>query len=448
MTVYYGTTGALYETDPRTARKGGGGTFCRATNDPKVGVKIWHDRTTAAHEADRCRCLMRWVPKPANTMLPIDIVSEVLGGPPVGCVFPFAEGELLGVILNPAARTAANIIYSHRDCIGVGANTAGGMAGNHAVGLLEKDVHQGNRIVGSQKVNGRYPVYGIDTDSRAFRAMVGGRLVEFDCHVGQAEFLPPEVSGKDLRLTRRGKSSDVFGLAILVWMLIKQGSHPFAWRHLKGGSVPGLDEIIRSGGWPFAPQKPLPIDVTPVDVGIRFRDLPPTIQSLFTRAFRDGHTDPSKRPSAQEWAEALTAWEQQTPQTNTATADARSYLSALWRIIAGRAGLGVVSRFVAKFITPSKKASPPVPVRHTRKRVWLQVSALLLVLVAATAGTICGVWYFAGLPSGREVGVPPKALEPAGNRGLRHLPPDDLFDGVPLWDELHREVNAERRNVP
>lgn len=445
MTVYYGTTGALYETDPRTARKGGGGTFCRTTNDSKVGVKIWHDRTAAPHEADRCRCLMRWVPQPANTMLPIDIVSEVPGGPPVGCVFPVAEGENLGVVLNPAARSAANIHLSRRDLIGIAANTAQGMADNHAVGLEEWDVNPGNRIVGSRKVNGRCPVYGIDTDSRAFRAMLGGKLVNFDCPVGQAEFLPPEVSGKDLRLTRRGKSSDVFGLAILVWMLLKQGSHPFAWRHLKGGSVPGLDEIIRSGGWPFAPQKPLPIDVTPVDVGLRFRDLPLTIQALFTRAFHDGHVDPSKRPTAREWAEALTAWEQ---QTKTAAADARTYLSALWRLIAARAGLNAVSRFVPLFRKPSKKTSQPVPVRHTRRRVWLQVSVLLLVVVAATGRTIYGVRYFHPWPGGRGAGAPPKAREPAGNRGPRDLPPDDLFDGVPLWDELHREVNAERRNMP
>ena len=445
MTVYYGSTGTQYHSDDRTARKGGGGTFCRTAHDPAVGLKVWHDSKAAPHEANRCRCLMRWVPKPANTMLPIDIVSEIPGGPPVGCVVPVAEGENLGVILNPAARTAANIFLSQRDLIGIAANTAEGMDGNHAVGLEEWDVNPGNRIVGSRRVNGRYPVFGIDTDSRAFRAMVGGGLVNFDCHVGQSEFLPPEVSGKDLRRVRRGKPSDVFGLAILVWMLLKQGSHPFAWRHLRGGAVPALDEIIRDGGWPFSPQKPLPAGVTPVDVGVRFRDLPPTIQALFTRAFRDGHSDPSKRPSAREWADALTAWER---QTSRAAADARAYLSALWRLIGGRAGLGAVARVAALFKRRSKKALPPVAPRRAKRRMRLRVPALLLVLVAVTCGTIYGVKYIAPFRGSPDAAAPSKPVEPAGQKGFRPLPPDDLFDGVPLWDELHREVNAERRKMP
>lgn len=445
MSSFYGQSGTVYRTSGTPAGRGGRGRFFRCVDNPAVGVKVLDDPAERAECRDRADLLSRWSGI-TRTMLPIEAVSEVPGGPLVGYALPVAEGDPLGVVLNPPARAKAGRRMDERDLIGVAASAAEGMAEGHAAGLPEGDVNPGNRIVSRVRMNGRYEARRIDADSSPVRGTTrGGRLADLKCPVGQPEFTPPEASGKNLRTVDRGWQSDVFGLAVLIWMLVKEGSHPFAWRHRHGGSIPSIAETIQDGGWPFSPQKPLPPGVEPVDVGVRFRDLPPQIQALFTRAFRDGHADPSKRPTAREWADALTTWER---QTSRAAADARAYLSALWGMVGGRAGLAAVSRVAALFRRPAKSPLSPAPARPAKGRLRVRVPAALLMIAAAALMTICGVKYLPPFLADRGAETPRQSAEPAGPAGGLQLQPDDLFDGVPLWDELHREVNAERRKTP
>lgn len=442
MLVRFGSDGVAYHLPDRPAAQGGRGRFFRCVNVPAVGVKLLDDPQELAQCADVGDVLKSWLRVP-ESMLPLDTVSETPGGPPVGYLIPVAEGDPIGVVLNPAARAWAGLSLTFKDLVGIAVGTASGMAANHAAYLTEGDVNQGNRIVGRTKVNGRFLVNVIDTDSFAFRGRTSdGRMVEFVSPVGHSEYIAPEAVGKDLRTLKRGPASDVFGLAVLIWNLIKDGSHPYAWRHLSGGSVPSIGEIIKSGQWPFAPKTPLPGGVEPLDVGVKFSDLPNTIQNYFTRAFTGS---PADRPTAKEWADALAEYEGTLPGAKphsgvSPTAAARAFLSALAGMTNAANVLRAVNRLVprlqgaAQHRAPNRPATPRTGPRR-QARWWVAVAAIVAVGIVA----VQLVNFHGKHPETPPAEVPPLLTSPS---------PAGRFTGVPLWDELDTEIQAERRVKP
>lgn len=437
MPDYFGRDGKVYSVADRPTARGGRGRFYPCTNDPSVGVKILDDPAERADCADKGDILSRWVRVP-GTVLPLTLVAETPGGPPVGLALPYVEGDPLGVVLNPAARAAANLSLGLRDLVGIAANVADGMAASHDAGLLEGDVNPGNRLVSRSRVGERFPAHRVDVDSSSFRGTTSdGRVCEFTCGVGQQEFTAPEFIGTNFRVTHRGRESDVFGLAVLIWMLVKEGSHPYAWRHLHGGSIPQLPDIMKSGGWPFAPKTPLPPDVQPLDVGVKYQDLPPTIQGLFTRAFAG---NPSARPQAAEWAYALTEWEKTIPaqmSVGSATQAARSFLQALHSLVTGSAALRAIGRVLgilganSPVAATAASSGPPLP-----QATAGPVAALIVVALALT-GTVAAV------------SLTPSLAPPSSPPLQTPKPPSPgRFDGIPIWQDLDSEIQAERKGKP
>ena len=122
----------------------------------------------------------------------------------------------------------------------------------------------------------------------------------YPCPVGSTYYTPAELIGlgKKLGQVRRTQEHDRFGLAAIIFQLLFDGCHPFA---AVGNDCTPLDRI-RAGDWPYtngAPYRPPP-SAPP------FRALPQAMQTIFTRTFVEGHWDPTARPTAEDWVEALT----------------------------------------------------------------------------------------------------------------------------------------------
>lgn len=437
MPVFHGLiSGTPYAIGTAAAGRGGQARFYTCSSDPTVGLKLYDDPAEGERNRDRLECQARWSRVPGS-MLVIEPVAATPGGPVVGCALPLADGDPLGVVLDPPARAAAGRRLDLADLIGVAADAAEGMARNHAAGLVEADVNPGNRLVARTRANGRYPVSVIDMDQASFTARTAaGVMAAFRCPVGQAEYLAPEVSGKDLRTVDRDRRTDAFSLAVLVWNLVKAGSHPFAWRHTSGGPVPALAEIIRAGGFPHAPGNPLPRGVQPLDVGAPFRSFPPAIQALFVRAFRDGHANPSSRPTADEWARELNVWQ---ASVAAATRPSQSRLGGLAAGLVRAIGLSAAAWAFARWRRPAG-AVQPVAGTTTAPSAVRWVGAAVAVGLLGIAVTIAGV-----LVAGRD----PRPTDPPPGSAADHPPADpDLFRGVPVWDDLHREPIAPRRAKP
>ena len=170
--------------------------------------------------------------------------------------------------------------------------------------LAVEVVHRVDAVIGDFQernilVSDTTQVTLVDCDSMQFIDVSGH---QFLCGVGRPEFTAPELAGVDLRVAARAKSSDLFALAIHIHQLLMAGNHPFmrgTWTG--GGEQPDALPLARIGAWAGGPGSPLLTH--PAAPPITF--LPNEIQRLFIRAFSEGARNPSARPTAQEWRDAL-----------------------------------------------------------------------------------------------------------------------------------------------
>ncbi|WP_295440617.1 SUMF1/EgtB/PvdO family nonheme iron enzyme [uncultured Thiodictyon sp.] len=167
-------------------------------------------------------------------------------------------------------------------------NLASAVAAIHAKGYCVGDLNESNCLV-----QGTALLTLVDTDSFQVPNPAGPPYL---CPVGKADYTAPEIQGQDFSRLRRNEEHDRFALAILVFQILQEGSHPFRGK----GGPPELEERIRRGLFPFVPgaaaaAPPLPL----------FSELAPPLRHLFRAAFHAGHANPGQRPSARDWAKAL-----------------------------------------------------------------------------------------------------------------------------------------------
>jgi DNA-binding helix-hairpin-helix protein with protein kinase domain len=175
------------------------------------------------------------------------------------------------------------------------ANYAAAVAALHAFPIVVSDINLKNVVV-----SGDLTVTVIDCDS--VQIEVGGRL--YGSRFYQDEFLAPELKGvADLHRLRREQTSDLWALAVLIWMTLMDGHHPFAgvWN---GSGEPEQDDHAAAGRFPYAPNA---APLSPSPEAPPWRALPKELQALFVVAFTSGAQRPERRPTALEWSDALVA---------------------------------------------------------------------------------------------------------------------------------------------
>jgi len=177
----------------------------------------------------------------------------------------------------------------------VGRNLATAVAAVHKSGLVIGDLNESNVLVSGQAM-----VKLIDVDS--FQVEVDGRVM--GCPVGKAEYLAPELQGRDLELMHRNQWHDLFALAVLLFQTLMLGRHPHAGRPC-GAIEPTLEESVANHWYAHTVERDVPLRPPP---GVTTNWLPPLVRSLFERAFG---SDPAARPTAKVWSEALKELEQE-----------------------------------------------------------------------------------------------------------------------------------------
>uniref|UniRef100_A0ACD5H2V0 Uncharacterized protein n=1 Tax=Desertifilum tharense IPPAS B-1220 TaxID=1781255 RepID=A0ACD5H2V0_9CYAN len=100
----------------------------------------------------------------------------------------------------------------------------------------------------------------------------------------------------------RAPEHDLFGLAVLIFQLLMEGTHPFAGVYKLPGDPPPMEKRIAEGYFPYGRKR---VPVTPMPVAPPFEILHPMLQELFIRCFEDGYLNPGVRPDARTWASAL-----------------------------------------------------------------------------------------------------------------------------------------------
>jgi DNA-binding helix-hairpin-helix protein with protein kinase domain len=180
--------------------------------------------------------------------------------------------------------------YLHR----AARNIAAAIAPLHARGYVVGDINESNILVSTSAL-----ISLVDTDSFQVRD-AGGKV--FRCAVGKAEFTPPELQGRVLRDVDRAAAHDLFGLGVLIFQLLMEGTHPFAGQYNGSGDPPSIVTRIQQGRFPYGSA---PGDYAPPPIAPDFTMPDPEIRDLFLRCFEQGHANPGRRPTATVWQETL-----------------------------------------------------------------------------------------------------------------------------------------------
>jgi TonB family protein len=215
-------------------------------------------------------------------------------GRPVGFLMPRAEGPRIFEFYNPVTRRARAPLFHYGLLHRTGMNLAAAFSALHARGYVVGDVNESNILVAPEGA-----VTLVDTDSFQVPDPRGA----FRSGVGRPEFTPPELQGMAFAGVDRTPAHDRFGLGVLLFLLLMEGTHPFAVRVGAGATEPlPLEDRIRAGMFPYAGSRR---GCTPPRLALPFGVVHPAVRALFERCFVDGHLDPAARPAAPEWSEAL-----------------------------------------------------------------------------------------------------------------------------------------------
>ena len=196
----------------------------------------------------------------------------------------------IGAYLNPSRRrrqiTARSSPYTYLHLVIMARNLAAATAALHRHGILIGDLNSRNVLASD-----RARVAIIDVDSFQTTDPRSGRT--FRCPVGTPEYTPPRLQGLDFAQVDRTVEDDDFALAIMVYLLLFQGAHPFAGTSTPDPNQASIAHRIADGLFAHAKGA----SATPHSALI-WRDTP--LKKPFTAAF-GGNTP----PTALEWQAIL-----------------------------------------------------------------------------------------------------------------------------------------------
>lgn len=296
-------SGQLIAIDTNTAiASGGEGRIYPIAQDPSLVAKIYHRPTD--EDADKLTVMFSMPPDApiaapghASIAWPLDLLHTVGGREKiVGFVMPRVTKVLpIHTFYTPKTRREQkplfNYLYLHRTA----RNLAAAVNALHARGYVIGDVNESNILVTDTAL-----VTLVDTDSFQVRDPYTGYV--YRCPVGKPEFTPPELQGQTFREIDRAPEHDLFGLAILIFQLLMEGTHPFLGVYLGSDEPPSLEARIRLGHFPSGTKR---IPYRPMPAAPPFEMLHPRLRQMFLRCFEEGHGNPLARPDAKTWVNAI-----------------------------------------------------------------------------------------------------------------------------------------------
>jgi DNA-binding helix-hairpin-helix protein with protein kinase domain len=274
--------------------QGGEGAIHELEGRPGVVAKIFH-QPLPQQRAEKIRAMvaLRTPALEKLTAWPIELLS-LPGGQPIGVKMPRVVGHRdIHQLYSPKSRRAAFPRADWRFLVRTAANVARAFATVHAEDAVIADVNHGGILVGADA-----RVRLIDCDS--FQVTAGGRC--FPCDVGVPMFTPPELQDRSLTGVVRSENHDGFGLAVMIFLILFMGRHPFAGRYLGEGEMP-IEQAIKEHRFAYGRDHDYaameqPPGTPPLDI------VSPPVAELFERAFAMSAAH-GGRPSAAEWIDAL-----------------------------------------------------------------------------------------------------------------------------------------------
>ncbi len=280
---------------------GRGGEACVYTipTDTNLVAKIYH-KPTDQHARKLSVMLAHPPENPTATLGHISIAwpYELLRSSDesksvVGFLMPRIRGMRPIIdFYNPRTRRQHCPLFSYEYLLRTARNLAAAFAALHAGGYCVGDVNESNILVSDTAL-----VTLVDTDSFQVRDPENHQV--YRCAVGKPEFTPPELQNKTFAECDRAVAHDLFGLGVLIFQLLMEGTHPFSGIYQGAGEPPPYEARIASGHFTYSQKHRVPYIPTPI--APPWEILHPGLQELFLRCFESGYDNPLLRPSAASW---------------------------------------------------------------------------------------------------------------------------------------------------
>jgi DNA-binding helix-hairpin-helix protein with protein kinase domain len=279
---------------------GGEGTVFEIVNSSEIVAKVYH-KPLQSHRETKLRAMIGLSRKELLKFAawPTATLHERPGGAVRGLVMRKIKGfNELHTLYNPGHRKTTFPQADWRSLISVAMNCAAAFDALHEGGVIMGDVNERNVLVSAE---GKIAL--IDCDS--FQVKWNGQT--YPCEVGVDIFTPPELQGKSFRGLIRTVNHDRFGLAVLIFLLLFMGKHPFSGRYLGPGEMPPLERAISQYRFAYGRaahsfQTKPPPDALPLSA------VSSQLVELFERAFGQSSGTPNVRPTPSEWHSALKAF--------------------------------------------------------------------------------------------------------------------------------------------
>lgn len=283
--------------------QGGEGMIFEIDASPGIVAKIYH-RPPSSHRAEKIRAMaaLRSDQLDRLTAWPIELLS-LRSGQPMGLTMPRVVGyKDIHHLYSPKSRRAEFPGADWRFLVRTAANMARAFATVHETGSIIADVNHSGVLV-AQDARVRL----IDCDS--FQVVDGNN--RYLCEVGVPTFTPPELQNQRFAELLRTENHDSFGLAILVFLALFMGRHPFAGRFIGSGDMT-IEQAIGEGRFAYgADALTARMERPPGTPPLAIVSQP--VAELFERAF-DRRSAEGGRPTAKEWVAALEALEMRLKQ--------------------------------------------------------------------------------------------------------------------------------------
>ncbi len=392
---------------------GGEGAVYEIPTHPNLVAKIYKEPI----KPDKAEKL-RFMPTLHNERLsrltawPFDLLSIASTRAPIGLLMPKIAGRKdIHYLYSPKSCRSEFDLADWRFLIRACANTARAFGAVHEASCVIGDVNHGGVLVAQDAT-----VRLIDCDS--FQVINGTR--RYLCEVGVETFTPPELQGQPFKGVIRTENHDNFGLAVLMFLMLFMGRHPFAGRFLAQGDMP-IPRAIKECRFPYGSRRAsVQMDAPPHTPPLSI--VGDELAFLFERAFAR-EMIAGGRPSPRDWIESLGRLEKSLKQCSVNPAHwHRSEQRCPWCPMEAASGL-LLFPFVAATLPPGMDVQtlwreierlphpgplPPIPLRaatassaarsigtanHNRK-VAASVVAGIMIAAAILSGLPGGVRFF------------------------------------------------------
>src|SRR3954465_7619169 len=279
--------------------RGGEGGVYEIAGNPSLLAKVYHKKPLPEEQVAKLQAIVSCWSQDLETIAgwPRALLFDPVSRKPTGILMTKMDGahqlhELYGT--TNRRRHFPEVGWHH--LVLAARNTAAAFQTLHSGSIVVGDVNQGNLLLDKGMC-----VRMIDCDS--FQITAAGRT--FNCPVGTPHFTPPELQSQKLREVLRSVNHDRFGLAVLIFHLLFVGRHPFAGRYRGVGDL-SIEKAIGERRFAFSKDKAATL-VDPPPASLLLDDLPPSVATLFERAFRCADGDTKGRPTPVEWVQELDA---------------------------------------------------------------------------------------------------------------------------------------------